>query len=815
MEHVHGSYDSLLVVFSYIIASAASYTAFDLAGRVASSTGKSRIAWLLFGATSLGMGIWSMHFVGMLAFKLPFSIEYDLIIVLISVLAAIAAAFITLQVVGRNQLTRRRLLVGALLLATGISIMHYVGMTAMLIEVTYNPVIFLLSILIALVASIAALWLSFYFRKSDQRENHWKKIGSGIIMGAAIAGMHYTGMAAVTFHSSNKSALFYGVIMDQHWLAYFIATGILITLSLSLAGVYISKRFAGKESEMMHNEKWYKSLFDNNQDGILSVDLHFRIISFNSVALELTGFNSKQLINQQIGILDSIIVREDIEHVQGIFRRSYYGETLRHETVIFRHDGVRFDLSVTNAPVILNGEVVGSYIMFKDITEEKKAKEKINHLAFHDELTGLPNRRLFNQSIAEVIQESKNGSTFAVMVLDIDRFKMINDSLGHTYGDQFLQLVSSRINEVIAGQKVLLARMGGDEFTFLYRDYESEEQVKELAQRIILAVQTPYRLMDHDYYVSGSIGIALFPSHGQDASQLLKNADTAMYEVKRKGKNGFQFFSTEMDKQLLDKIALEADLRKAIERGEFLLHYQPQIRTEDKVMIGIEALVRWNHPVKGLLSPGVFIPIAEETGMINELGDWVLRTACTQMREWHNEGGPLIPISVNLSSQQFHQPKLAELIKEMLEEIGLDPQYLELEITESMMMDATVSSGILNQLNKYGIRISLDDFGTGYSSLSYLKMFPIHKLKIDRSFIKEITENDNDRAIVATIISMAHHLKMEVIAEGIETKDQLDILTDKSCSKIQGYYFSKPLPANEVEQAFFVPGRAGATVGSI
>lgn len=248
-------------------------------------------------------------------------------------------------------------------------------------------------------------------------------------------------------------------------------------------------------------------------------------------------------------------------------------------------------------------------------------------------------------------------------------------------------------------------------------------------------------------------------------------------------------------------------MRRAIERGELLLHYQPQIRTEDRMMIGIEALIRWEHPDKGMLSPALFIPIAEETGLIYEIGSWVLREACLQMRKWHDEGGPLIPISVNLSSQQFHQTNLAEYIMSILEETGLEPAYLELEITESMMMDAEVSSSILNQLNDYGIRISLDDFGTGYSSLSYLKMFPIHKVKIDRSFIREITENNNDRAIVSTIIAMAKHLNMEVIAEGIETKEQLDILTDNSCSKIQGYYFSKPLSAVDVENSFFIPRR--------
>jgi diguanylate cyclase (GGDEF)-like protein/PAS domain S-box-containing protein len=809
MEHVHGSYDSLLVFFSYIIAVMASYTALDLAGRVSNSRGSTRIGWLFFGAVSMGMGIWSMHFVGMLALKLPIPIKYDLVIVLLSVFAAIGAAYIALYVVGRYELTKAQLFVGGLLLAMGISVMHYVGMAAMLIHITYSPIVFVLSILIAVFASIAALWLSFYFRKGDQSGEVWKKIGSGAIMGAAISGMHYTGMTAANFHNSSKPALFYGVILDQQWLAYFIAGGIFFTLSLSLFGIYISKRLARKDSEIEQNEKWYKSLYENSQDGIVSVDLQNRVISHNSIALQITGYSSKEVINQPVSKLDAIIVSEDRARVKEMFQRSFQGETINHETSIIRNDGERLDLSVANVPVIVEGKVVGSYIIFKDITEEKQAKLRINHLAFHDELTGLPNRRLFNQSIAEAIEENlSKEAPFAVMVLDIDRFKMINDSLGHTIGDQFLQEVSRRIMKAVDGHEVMLARMGGDEFTLLCRNYLSQETVERLASEIINCIQAPYRLKDSDFYVSASIGIALYPVHGLDDVQLLKNADTAMYEVKKKGKNDYQFFTTELDQKLLEKIELESDLRKAIERGELLLHYQPQIRAEDRAMVGIEALVRWEHPTKGLLSPGLFIPIAEETGIIYEMGTWVLREACQQMRQWHDEGGPLIPISVNLSSQQFHQPKLAEYIMAILKETGLEPAYLELEITESMMMDATVSSSILNQLNEYGIRISLDDFGTGYSSLSYLKMFPIHKVKIDRSFIREITENNNDRAIVSTIIAMAQHLNMEVIAEGIETKDQLDILTDNSCQKIQGYYFSKPLSAVDVEKAFFIPERA-------
>ncbi|WP_337102835.1 EAL domain-containing protein [Paenibacillus sp. YIM B09110] len=810
MEHIHGSYDSLLVIFSYIIAVAASYTALDLAGRVSNAKGSSRLGWLSFGAAIMGSGIWSMHFVGMLAYSLPITIRYDIVIVFVSVIAAVAAAFIALYVVGRNQLTIRQLLTGGLLLATGISTMHYVGMSAILVDLSYDPLMFTLSIVIAIVASIAALWLSFYFRGGEESNAGWKKLGSGIIMGAAIVGMHYTGMFATNFHPSNRTPFSIGLILDQKLLAYLIVGGTLFTLGLSLFGIVMSKRLNIKDTALEESEKWYKSLYDNNLDGIVSVDLNRRVISYNEAALHITGLTDIQVLGKPISELVKVIAEPDRAKTTDMFVSAFKGMRTTHETTLIRNGQVII-LSVTNVPVIIEGNVAGSYIIFKDITDEKQAEQRIHHLAYHDELTGLPNRRKFNQAIGEWI-EARNISRlpFAVMVLDIDRFKMINDSLGHTYGDIFLQELTTRIQTSLEGQNVMLARMGGDEFTILCRNCPDESDIVELAEKIINSIQIPYRLKDNDFYVSASIGIALFPQHGHDATELLKNADTAMYEVKRKGKNGYMFFSRELDDKLQQKIELEGDLRKAVENGELLLHYQPQIRTSDNEMIGVEALVRWNHKDRGLLSPGTFIPIAEETGIIYEIGTWVLREACRQMREWHMAGGPLIPVAVNLSSQQFHQPDLAGYIKSILDEAGLEPKFLELEITESMMMDAELSADILKRLNEYGVRISLDDFGTGYSSLSYLKMFPIHKLKIDRSFIRDITHSGNDQAIVATIIAMAHNMNMEVIAEGIETKDQLDILRDKDCQKIQGYYFSKPLSANDVEDSFFKPKRSYA-----
>ncbi|MDD9271772.1 EAL domain-containing protein [Paenibacillus sp. GCM10023248] len=805
MNHLHGSYDMVLVAFSYMVAVVASYTVLDLVRRIISSKGRHRWSWLLFGAIAMGLGVWSMHFVGMLAFSLNVEITYNVRTIFLSFVVVIAASFLALWVVGRSRLTLHLLLTGGLLLATGIVAMHYIGMAAMEIGITYKPGYFILSIVIAVVASITALWLAFYFRKGDGPSRSWKKLGSGLIMGVAVVGMHYTGMYAAEFHMDDAFTVANGMLLDQKLLAYVIAGGTLFTLALSLFGIFISNRFSSKDSEIEVNEKWFRSLFENNHDGIISINRDYRILAFNSATEELTGVKADWFRNKTIHKLLPFIVQEEQEHTMEMFRKSSEGEMQNFQTAIIRQDGRRIELSIVNAPVILDGQVVGTYIIAKDITEEKRSKEKIKYLAYHDELTGMPNRRMFNEKISKLIENKYE--KFAVMVLDLDRFKLINDSLGHTYGDLFLREVCERILQCMDKTNVLLARMGGDEFTLLCDSSYDNHGVTKLAERIIQAIATPYRLKDNEFYVTASIGIAVYPADGTDAVQLLKNADTAMYEVKKNGKNGYQFYTSDLNAQLQEKIVLETDLRKAIACKQLSLHYQPQIRAVDGQMIGVEALVRWHHPIKGMISPGIFIPIAEETGMIYEIGTWVLREACKQMKEWHRAGGPLIPVSVNLSSQQFHQTNLAAYIKGILEEVNLEPQYLELEITESMMMDASISRSILNELTAMGVRISLDDFGTGYSSLSYLKLLPIHKLKIDRSFIRDIAVSQNDKAIVATIIAMAQNLNLDVIAEGIETKEQLDILMDNECNKIQGYYYSKPLSAGKVEEAFFAPLR--------
>ncbi|QDH22133.1 EAL domain-containing protein [Saccharibacillus brassicae] len=793
MEIVQGTYNPGLVLVSCIISVLASYSALNLAGRIHLAHGRLRVFWLAGGAVSMGLGIWSMHFVGMLALQLPMKMTYNIPIVILSMIVPILVSFIALWTVTRKTLTWRSLLLGGLLLASGVVDMHYVGMSAMAMKITYNPWLVALSVVIALTASIAALALMRKLREEGSVLLH--KISSALIMGVAIAGMHYTGMAAADFHiHEHNPVAMGGDQVDMQSLALIIALSSMLLIGFTIYGAFINGRLNQKDKMIRSQEKWYRALYENNTDGIISIDMRGIVTDMNPAILNMTGSQRGDYIGRPITVLQQFFHPDAYKKAKEHHQESMLMESLAYETQIVHPNGQAIHLGVVGVPVSVDGEVTGTHLIVRDITEQKLTQAKVEHLAYHDELTNLPNRRQFNTIVQERIELQQGKGRLAVMVLDIDRFKMINDSLGHAYGDAFLQKVGQRICEVIDPAKATLSRMGGDEFALICHSFASIDEIAQLAQRIVSVIQVPYTLKDNDFYVSASIGIAMYPEHGENREELIKNADSAMYEVKREGKNGYRFYSADLDEELLFKIEIETDLRKAIERGELEVHYQPQYRMPGRELIGMEALLRWHHPVRGMIPPGRFVPIAEETGLIVEIGSWVLREACRQAKNWHDEGRPKVPISVNLSTQQFHQPDLEFEVERILVETGLEPKYLELEITESMMMDASASIEIMKRLNGLGIRLSLDDFGTGYSSLSYLSVLPISRLKIDRSFVMRLEESGSEQAIVKTIIAMAYSLGMDVIAEGIETEGQLDILTDQRCLEFQGYYFSRPLP---------------------
>ncbi|CEG25934.1 bifunctional diguanylate cyclase/phosphodiesterase [Bacillus sp. B-jedd] len=435
------------------------------------------------------------------------------------------------------------------------------------------------------------------------------------------------------------------------------------------------------------------------------------------------------------------------------------------------------------------------------VLQHYRSEEKINFMAFHDELTGLANRRLFKERLNTTLNAGFNpGKVMAVMYFDLDQFKLINDSLGHTFGDKLLKAVAKRLQSSIR-QDDLVSRWGGDEFTILLMNIK-EREIKIVAQRILNVFEKSFSVEGKELFITPGIGISLYPYDGVTTEELLRKADIAMYQAKKEGRNNYQFYNDKLDKQSIERLEIENQLRKALERNEFTLEYQPIIELSTEKLTGVEALIRWKSPVLGQLSPNSFIPVAEETGMILPIGEWVLKTACQQMKNWLDNGIGLSTISVNISLRQFYQPDLVPMISEVIKETGIHPSNLTIEITESMTMDVTIAKNILQDLKSIGVNISIDDFGTGYSSLSYLKRFPIDFLKIDQSFIRDIANSKDDENIATTILLMGRNLGLNVIAEGVETKEQLSILRSNQCHEAQGYLFSRPLSPEKLEQLF-------------
>lgn len=542
------------------------------------------------------------------------------------------------------------------------------------------------------------------------------------------------------------------------------------------------------------------SVFQGLREGIMVTDANGVILRVNPAFEAITGYAGDEVIGQTPKILHS-----------GYHTARFYEELWqdlmeyhlwRGEVWNRRKNGEVYPQAMVISSVKNKaGNVVQYVSIFNDVTEKKTSEKRIYHLAHYDVLTQLPNRALFHQRLtAALSQAKKNGQVLAVMFLDLDGFKYINDSMGHQVGDRLLEVVANRLQHCIRATDTV-SRWGGDEFTLILTDLKSTGDADIIAKKILSALLEPISLNGNEIVVGASIGISFYPDDGHTPVILVQNADMAMYRAKENGKNNYQFFTTEMNSTAMERLQLENGLRKALDRQEFELHFQPLPDLSSGTIYGAEALVRWNHPERGLVSPEKFIPIAEDCGLIIPLGNWILRSACAQCKLWQDLGLEGLKVSVNLSARQFRDPSLVQTIKETLVQTGLEAKYLTIELTESSIMDNAEQTILaLNKLKSIGIGLSIDDFGTGYSSLSYLKRFPIDTLKIDRSFVKDIDSDEDDRAIVKSIIVMAHNLNLRVVAEGVETYGHLKFLRDQNCDLIQGYFFSKPLPVSSFNE---------------
>ncbi|KDN98995.1 putative bifunctional diguanylate cyclase/phosphodiesterase [Pseudomonas donghuensis] len=674
-----GSYSSSLVLISLCVAILASYTALDLTGRITTAKGRAVYLWICGGALAMGTGIWSMHFIGMLALSLPIELGYDITLTLLSLLIAGLSSGFALWLVSQPTLPWLQLGFGALIMGSGISSMHYTGMAALRMApgIDYDPTLFSASLLIAVGASAAALWIAFRLR---QQTLYVRQIrgGAAIIMGMAIVGMHYTGMAAANFPEGSYCAAL-GKGLSGNGLDYLVLITTLAVLAAALLTSVLDARLEARTAEL---------------------------------ARSLT------LANQEL-----------------------------------------------------------------------------TQLALHDTLTGLPNRTLLADRIEQAISKvAEQGGCFALMFIDLDGFKPVNDAFGHHMGDQLLKEVALRLRGHLHSQDTL-ARIGGDEFVLLVDLQEADDAVGVAAKQVNL-ISRSFRVAEQSLQISASIGIVLYPGNGIDQHELLRNADAAMYHAKSAGKNGYSFFDVSMNSNARLQLQLLQDLRVALEQGQFCLYYQPKFDAHNCQPIGAEALLRWEHPQHGLMLPDRFIVQAEKTGLIIPIGEWVLDEACRQMRIWIDQGHSNWRIAVNLSAIQFCHTGLVESVAKVLARHQLPANSLTLEITETTAMrDADASMQVLQRLSDMGVDLSIDDFGTGYSSLMYLKRLPANELKIDRGFVRDLEQDSDDAAIVSAIVALGQALGLRIVAEGVETDRQQSFLTRLGCDSLQGYLLGQPQPA--------------------
>jgi diguanylate cyclase (GGDEF)-like protein/PAS domain S-box-containing protein len=777
-------HDRRLVALAVVICLLASGVAISLFHRAQATQGRARFVWLILDAAAGGCGIWATHFIAMLAYEPEVSAGYDPGLTILSLIFAAVISGVGFSIVLRDG-SRQAAMVGGAIVGIGIAAMHYTGMLALELpgQITWSLDFVFASLLLGGLFGALALLVA------SRHDSLWHSLAASGLLAVATLSLHFTAMAGVVFLPDPTRGVDV-ISLSPVSLSLVVAGAAAIILGLCLVAALTDRR---SKDKLRQQKVLLDAALENMSQGLCMFDAEGCAILFNERYLQMTGSSAASLKGQCL--LDLFKQRKASGQFAGdpeeFFEAVMADIRAGKSSTKIVETATGCVLRVTEQPMVNGGWVA----TLEDITVWQEAQAQISHMARHDALTNLPNRTLFREQLEEALRHAKRNDHIAVLFLDLDHFKSINDSLGHPIGDDLLKDVANRLtNCVREGDTV--CRLGGDEFAIVQVGGDPLASPTNLANRLIEAISAPYEIQGHQITIGVSIGIAVSPDDGSEPDQLLKNADLALYRAKEEGRGIFHFFEIGMDARAQARRLLEIDLRGALLRSEFVVYYQPIQDLKAERVVGFEALVRWNHPLRGLIAPLNFIPLAEETGLIVPLGDWVLRTACRDAAGWSQD----VCVAVNLSPAQFKSRSLVPSVVSALAVSGLAACRLELEITESVLLqDSDVTLVTLHKLRALGVRISMDDFGTGYSSLSYLRSFPFDKIKIDRSFVSQLSSRDGSMAIVRAVAGLGKSLGISTTAEGVETDEQLALLRSEGCTEVQGYLFSPPRPAEDVE----------------
>jgi diguanylate cyclase (GGDEF)-like protein len=787
-------HDWRLVALAGAVCFLACWVAISLYDRARASQGRSRLIWIALDAAVAGCGIWATHFIAILAYDPGTGAGYGIRITVLSLVFAVAITGVGFGVALSNP-RKTFAAIGGVIVGIGVAAMHYTGMLALELpaRVEWSSRIVFASIIFGSMFGALALMVA------SGRDGARRPLLAAVLLTIAIVSHHFTAMGALTL-VPDPTIVFHGMQVSPGALSFLVASAAILILGVSLAGAIMDRR---AKNALRQQKVLLDTALENMSQGLCMFDARGDIVLFNERFTGMMGemilsFRGKSLLE----LLRLAKANREWDGDPDHFFAKLMAEARDGESVTRIFERRQRSIRMINQPMKGGGWVS----TFEDITEWQRAQEQISHMARHDALTNLPNRTLFRERLERALQLAKRSDQLAVLCLDLDHFKEINDSLGHPIGDALLNEVASRLNDCVTDNDTV-ARLGGDEFAIVQLCANCEPTaIAALASHIVDIIAAPYDIDGHHLVIGVSIGISVAPDDGDNPDQLLKNADLALYRAKADGRGTYRFFEAGMDARVQARRLMELDLRAALRREEFEVYYQPIRDLASDETAAFEALVRWNHGERGLIGPVSFIPIAEETGLIVQIGDWVLRRACKDAAGWSKPAC----VAVNLSPVQFRNPNLVASVKAALVASGLPAHRLELEITESVLLqnsEATLAA--LHELRAHGVKISLDDFGTGYSSLSYLRSFPFDKIKIDRSFVNELGIRDDSMAIVRAVTGLGKSLGMVTTAEGVENTEQLALLRREGCTQAQGYLFSKPRPAAEVERLLSAP-RASA-----